>query len=155
MRLSACRSLENIGRRLTIRQLKIYKPYNETFHRGSSMTLDDFITRIKADEYIDFQDTMAVIAEYYDYRPTEFYNGIRKPLTNPAGRNEGSCKIFAFAKLHGLTQSETLALFGDYYRKDVLENPEGDDHQNIRHFMQDGWEGVLFKSEALTPKHAD
>jgi len=42
-----------------------------------------------------------------------------------------------------------LALFGDYYRSDVLKNPEGSDHQNIRNFMHKGWAGVTFKGEAL------
>lgn len=117
------------------------------------MTLDDFISAVKAGQPVDFQDTMAVISEYYTYQPSEFSNGIQQPLVNEAGRNEGSCKIFAFAKCHGLDQAQTLALFGDYYRKDVLENPTGTDHQNIRNFMRDGWEGIAFKSEALTPKH--
>ncbi|MGY6275580.1 HopJ type III effector protein [Methylomonas sp. MgM2] len=119
------------------------------------MKLNDFIGRVLAGELVGFQDTMSVIADYYDYHPTEFSNGIRQPLINGAGRNEGSCKIFAFAKLHGLTQSQTLALFGDYYRKDVLQNPDGDDHQNIRNFLRDGWEGIRFESEALVLKRAD
>ncbi len=114
-----------------------------------------FIERIKAGESVSFQDTMAVIAEHYDYSPTEFSNGLNQVLINEAGRNEGSCKIFAFAKLHGLNPSQTLALFGDYYFIDVLENPDGQDHQNIRHFMRDGWEGIGFKGEALKSRHAD
>lgn len=116
------------------------------------MTLNDFIKRVEAGQAVDFKETMAVIAEHYDYQPTEFSNGVQQPLLNEAGKNEGSCKIFAFAKLHGLDQAQTLALFGDYYRQDVLQNPEGSDHQNIRNFMRDGWEGITFKSEALSPK---
>jgi len=119
------------------------------------MTLEDFITRVKDGQSIGFQDTMDVISKYYEYRPTEFSNGIQLPLINEAGRNEGSCKIFAFAKLHHLDRAQTLALFGDYYQKDVLKNPEGSDHQNIRHFMRDGWPGIVFKGEALTLIHAD
>ncbi len=119
------------------------------------MTLNHFIERVKAGQAVDFQETMAVIAEAYDYQPTEFSNGIQQPLINEAGRNEGSCKIFAFARLHGLDQNQTLALFGDYYRKDVLENPAGNDHQNIRNFMRDGWDGIVFKGVALKAKHAD
>lgn len=118
------------------------------------MMLNDFIERVKVGQVVDFQETMAVIAEHYDYHPTEFSNGIEQPLLNEAGRNEGSCRIFAFARLHGLDQAQTLALFGDYYRKDVLENPAGTDHQNIRNFMRDGWTGIHFKTEALTAKHA-
>lgn len=118
------------------------------------MTLDDFISRVKSGESVDFQDTMAIIAEHYDYQPAEFSNGIQEPIINEAGRNEGSCKIFAFAGLQSLDEAQTLALFGDYYRKDVLGNPKGNDHQNIRNFMRDGWAGIKFKSEVLTLKHA-
>lgn len=117
--------------------------------------INDFIARVKAGQAVDFQETMAVIAEAYDYQPTEFSNGVQQPLINKAGRNEGSCKIFAFARLHGLNQIQTLALFGNYYRKDVLENPGGKDHQNIRIFMRDGWDGIVLKGDALTTKHAD
>jgi hypothetical protein len=117
--------------------------------------INDFIARVKAGQAVDFQETMAVIAEAYDYQPTEFSNGVQQPLINEAGRNEGSCKIFAFARLHGLNQIQTLALFGNYYRKDVLENPGGKDHQNIRIFMRDGWDGIVLKGDALTTKHAD
>ncbi|WP_188863865.1 HopJ type III effector protein, partial [Aliivibrio fischeri] len=46
----------------------------------------------------------------------------------------------------------TLACFGQYYRHDVLENPQGDDHQNIRNFMVTGWAGVQFKTQALQAK---
>jgi len=48
-----------------------------------------------------------------------------------------------------LDAQQTLACFGDYYRVDVLQNPEGVDHQNIRNFMTYGWDGVAFKGEAL------
>ena len=41
----------------------------------------------------------------------------------------------------------------DYYRKDVLEDPDGDSHANIRAFMKGGWESVKFpKGLALAPK---
>ncbi len=113
------------------------------------MKLKTFLDRVKAGHNIDFHETMAVIAEHYHYRPTEFSNGLAEPLTNPAGQNEGSCKIFAFAGLHDLTREQTLQLFGDYYRVDVLNHPEGSDHKNIRHFIRDGWEGIVFQGVAL------
>jgi len=116
------------------------------------MILNDFLKAVKTGQAVDFQDTMAVIAKYYHYQATEFSNGLEQSLINEAGHNEGSCKIFAFAKLHRLTVEQTLALFGDYYWKDVLNNPEGQDHQNIRNFMRDGWEGIVFKGEALQAK---
>lgn len=111
--------------------------------------LNDFLLRVKTGKDVSFQESIAVIAEHYEYHATQFSNGLHEPLLNEAGRNEGSCKIFAFAKLHGLTVEATLALFGEYYRQDVLGNPAGSDHQNIRHFMRDGWEGIVFSGEAL------
>lgn len=117
------------------------------------MTTKDLIEKIKAQEALSFADVIAVIQKNYDYIPSEFHNGLdEKKLINEAGKNEGSCKIFAFARLNKLTQDETLSLFGDYYRIDVLNNPEGSDHQNIRNFMRYGWEGIYFESHPLTPK---
>ncbi|AMK78354.1 MULTISPECIES: HopJ type III effector protein [Methylomonas] len=116
------------------------------------MMVNDFLRGVESGQVIEFPETMAVIAEHYHYQPTEFSNGLQQPLVNEAGRNEGSCKIFAFAKLHQLTVEQTLALFGDYYRQDVLGNPAGSDHQNIRNFMRDGWEGIVFRGEALQAK---
>jgi len=103
-----------------------------------------------APEGIAFNDTIALIEALYDFTPTSFSNG---DLLNEAGKNNGSCKLFSFARLHGLTQQQTLACFGDYYRKDVLGNPDGTDHQNIRNFMKTGWEGIRFEGEALKLKH--
>lgn len=104
---------------------------------------------------ITFPEVMDVIAEHYHYTPTSFTNGLgESSVNNEAGANEGSCKLFAFAKIHNLTEEETLHCFGDYYRKDVLENPEGLDHSNIRNFIQYGWEGITFSGQALTPKTA-
>lgn len=113
------------------------------------MLLNDFLTKVKANESLNFADTITVITENYIYTPTAFRNGNTQ---NAAGQNEGSCKIFAFAKLHDLTPPQTLSLFGDYYRIDVLQHPEATDHQNIRQFMQHGWAGVVFESEALKTK---
>jgi hypothetical protein len=110
------------------------------------MKLNDFLARITGNLPVSFSETMAIISENYDYQPTAFRNGL---VENAVGQNEGSCKIFAFAKLHKLTEAQTLSLFGDYYRVDVLENPGASDHQNIRQFMQQGWEGITFENEAL------
>jgi len=114
------------------------------------MLVNDLIQQLQANpETVEFADVMQCIEKHYVYTPVNFSNG---EAYNAAGSNEGSCKIFAFAKLHDLSQEETLALFGDYYREDVLNNPEGDDHANIRNFMRDGWSGVKFESEALVQK---
>ena len=115
------------------------------------MILPTFLQRLNdTPDSIAFTDTIAVIDALYDFTPTAFSNG---DLRSEAGQNNGSCKIFSLGKLHKLTPQQTLACFGDYYRKDVLENPSGTDHQNIRNFMQTGWEGIKFNSDALQLKH--
>ena len=115
------------------------------------MTLDALLqTLASSPETVEFADVISVIDTNFNYQPTEFRNGIGETaVLNAAGTNEGSCKIFAFAQMQGLTQVQTLACFGDYYRRDVLENPEGADHQNIRNFMLSGWEGIEFSGQAL------
>ena len=117
------------------------------------MSLDAFLEKINHNVAVSFDEAIAVIAENYRYRPTEFCNGLgEQALVNKAGTNEGSCKLFAFAQLHGLTQQQTLSLFGDYYRRDVLSDPQGAGHQNIRNFMVYGWAGIRFNGEALTAR---
>jgi hypothetical protein len=96
-----------------------------------------------------FADVMAVIDKEYMFTPAAFSNGEQH---NDAGTNNGSCKIFAFGLLHQLSEQATLNAFGNYYVKDVLENPAGTDHANIRGFMRSGWKGIRFEGEALTPK---
>lgn len=110
------------------------------------MSLTAFINEIGQNPDLDFEDTMAVIEANYTYTPTAFSNG---ELRNEAGQNEGSCKIFAFAKLNNLTQEQTLKCFGRFYQ-DVLNTPEGSDHGNIRNFMLSGWGGIEFDAQALS-----
>ncbi|MEJ2766381.1 HopJ type III effector protein [Photobacterium sp. MCCC 1A19761] len=104
-------------------------------------------------EQVGFEQVIQTINTHYHYTPTTFSNGLGKEtLVNPAGSNEGSCRIFAFAYLHQLSEAETLACFGQFYRQDVLQNPEGQDHMNIRNFMKYGWQGINFTGEALATK---
>ncbi|WP_294233706.1 HopJ type III effector protein [uncultured Chryseobacterium sp.] len=103
----------------------------------------------KSADDIQFKDVIAFIDEHYDFTPTKFTNG---NAVNEAGQNNGSCKVFSFAQLNDLSKQETLNLFGEFYREDVLKNPEGTDHQNIRNFMQTGWEGISFEGKALKRK---
>jgi hypothetical protein len=116
------------------------------------VNLEDFLMSVRKGETFDFKQTIEVIFRYYLYQPTEFVNGIEQPLINLAGENEGACKIFAFAMLHKLSEQETLGLFGDFYRLDVLGNPGGDNHPNIRQFMRSGWEGIRYSGVALKAK---
>lgn len=111
------------------------------------MNLSDFFRKLTTNpELIEFNETMAVISAHYCYQPCQFRNG---DLHNEAGSNEGSCKIFAFGQLNDLSEQATLACFGQYYREDVLQNPQGDDHGNIRNFMEHGWQGIHFEGVAL------
>lgn len=116
------------------------------------MTPRQLIERIRQGDEVAFADVLETIAAHYRYTPTAFANGLgSRRFVNAAGENEGSCKVFAFARLHGLDEAETLALFGEHYRH-VLDTPAGTDHRNIRTFMADGWAGIEFFGEALRPR---
>ena len=109
--------------------------------------IDNFLNKVKQNpELITFQETIEVIDSNYSFTPTTFKNGNQ---LNNANENNGSCKIFAFAKINNLEKDATLSLFGSYYFDDVLKNPDGIDHQNIRNFITFGWDGILFDGEAL------
>ncbi|GGF30371.1 HopJ type III effector protein [Echinicola rosea] len=110
----------------------------------------NFIDKISQNpEAISFQETIQYIEENYRFTPTRFTNG---NVVNDAGQNNGSCKIFSLGRLLSLSAEQTLNLFGDIYRKDVLGNPHGEDHQNIRNFIINGWEGIIFEGTALEKK---
>lgn len=112
------------------------------------MLLNEFLTTLTANPLnITFTDTISAIDANYIFTATAFRNG---ELQNEAGQNSGSCKIFSFARLHNLTKEQTLHCFGDYYRIDVQQNPTATDHQNIRNFIQFGWEGIEFTGQALS-----
>lgn len=114
------------------------------------MTIDNFLNKLATSpEAITFDEAIEVIDANYDFSPTQFING---KLKNKAGQNSGSCKLLAFCKLQDLTEEQTLACFGGYYREDVLSNPSGTDHQNIRNFMVSGWNGVKFEKMPLVSK---
>lgn len=98
---------------------------------------------------VAFTEVMEVIDNHYSFCPTAFTNG---NTVNEENTNNGSCKVFSFAKLHNLSEQATLNAFGEYYSIDVLQHPENDDHQNIRNFMKSGWKGIVFTSQALTAK---
>ena len=111
------------------------------------MKIDAFLTKLQSDPtQLMFADTMATIESNYSFTPTAFTNGNSH---NAAEQNQGSCKLFAFAQLQQLSEKDALACFGQFYRDDVLTDPEGDNHQNIRNFMVNGWSGHTFSGEAL------
>ncbi len=111
------------------------------------MDKNSFLDKLKSEpESIEFTDTISVIESTYDYTPCTFTNGT---ITNEAGQNEGSCKILAFALLNKLTKEQTLHCFGKYYREEVLNDPKGESHQNIRQFMKHGFSRIHFEEDAL------
>ncbi|MDG6097092.1 hypothetical protein EXU34_06520 [Alteromonas sp. ZYF713] len=101
-------------------------------------------------EQISFNDVIAFIDDNFAFTPTAFTNG---KVENEANQNNGSCKLLALGQYLKLTNEQTLALFGSYYRDDVLGNPDGIDHANIRNFMQTGAEGVTFELFPLESKN--
>lgn len=117
------------------------------------MTPTELIEKLRAaPATVAFDEVIAVIGAHYRFTPTGFANGRDAGrLWNPVGTNEGSCRIFAFGRLHGLSEAETLACFGAHYRA-VLADPGGTAHGNIRAFMRDGWAGIKFEGTPLVRK---
>lgn len=112
------------------------------------MTINSLLQSVKNEESLEFSTVIAVIDARFEFTPTTFTNG---SVTNEANSNNGSCKVFSFAKMNQLSPAETLFLFGEHYQK-VLATPTETDHQNIRNFMQTGWEGISFDGNALALK---
>jgi len=98
---------------------------------------------------LTFEEVMEMIDENYESQILEFTNG---DLLNKPGENDGSAKLLSYAALSDFDKETTLKLWGQYYRE-VLADPDGTSHQNIRNFMKTGWEGVPFENGiALTKK---
>ena len=100
-------------------------------------------------ETIQFAEVIALIDPHYSHTPTAFVNGT---ATNQASENQGSAKVFSFARLQDLNQTETLHCFAEYFRT-VSDNPTGNDHQNIRQFIANGWQGVQLPDTCLIAKN--
>lgn len=109
------------------------------------MTRDQLIARLGSAEH-GFADTLAFIAEHYDYQPSAFTNG---PVNNSAEQNQGSCKVLAMALDQQLSDEQALQCFAEHYQA-VLDAPAGQDHANIRALMQQGLAGVHFAVPPLT-----
>lgn len=116
------------------------------------MIFQNLLERLKKGE-ADFEDVIAYVNDHYEYTPTRFSNGQGvDAVVNEAGKNEGSCRLFALAQLKDLSEADTVQLFGRFYRDDVLKNPQGTDHGNIRTFLREGWAGIRFDGVALVAK---
>jgi hypothetical protein len=106
--------------------------------------LSTFRQQLRSGQHL-FSQTLAFIAEHYQYSPSSFTNG---SVENAAGQNEGSCKTLSLALLEGFSAEEALLAFGEHYR-DVLATPDGSDHGNIRALQTHGLAGVRFSQAAL------
>ena len=72
---------------------------------------------------ITFDQVMDAIETTYHVTPKPFSVG---DVASTAGENMGSAKILSLGKMLSMSQEDTLAYFGDYYRHDVpqsLANP--------------------------------
>jgi len=107
----------------------------------------ELIEKLKGNSIV-FKDVLEFIDTRYKHQPTAFKNG---EAYNEATQNQGSARVFAFAKLNELSKEDTLFLFAEHYQS-VLNTPDAVDHQNIRQFMKNGWSGVMFEGEALIAK---
>jgi hypothetical protein len=96
-------------------------------------------------ESLVFTEVLAAIDTEFDFTASAFSNG---ELRNSALENQGSCRVLSFAHQAGLSEIHTLSLFAEHYRS-VLADPQGDNHANIRQFMQRGWRGVSFAQTPL------
>lgn len=123
--------------------------------QSNTLSVAQLLTQLRAQPAtIEFAQVIDTINAHYVYTPTRFTNGRGDDkVVNEAGSNEGSCRILAFALLQALSAEETVALFGKFYRDDVLKNPQGSDHANIRTFLRHGWTGIHFDGVALQPKN--
>lgn len=109
--------------------------------------LTELLSSIK-EETKTFKDVIAHIEGIYEHKPTAFKNG---ETHNAADQNQGSAKVFSFAQLNNLSKADTLLLFAEHYQS-VLDHPTASDHQNIRQFMANGWDGIVFEGNVLTAK---
>ena len=112
------------------------------------MTQEEYLETLRSGEKMRFEDLIALIDDDYHHTPASFTNG---EVENAADENQGSAKLFCFAAVNQLSVLETLHCFGQYYQE-VLNDPKGDSHANIRNFMTYGWEGLKFESPVLDRK---
>lgn len=106
--------------------------------------LQTLLASVKANQ-TPFSKVIEFIDTHYQHQPTAFKNG---ETYNEATQNQGSARVFAFAKLNDLSAEDTPHLFAEHYQA-VLATPDAADHQNIRQFIAHGWDGIVFEGQAL------
>ncbi len=95
--------------------------------------------------HASFKDSLALIEQHFEYQPCGFRNG---PLVNAEGENAGSCRIFGLGQYCNLSEVDTLKPFAEHYQQ-VLDDPTGESHGNIRQFISTGWSGIRFEGVPL------
>mmetsp|Transcript_20097 Transcript_20097/g.40238 ORF Transcript_20097/g.40238 Transcript_20097/m.40238 type:complete len:208 (+) Transcript_20097:51-674(+) len=129
------------------RMLDEIKESGETLHPDAEL----FLQNVEMNpEGFTFNEFIEMVEGCYETGLIEWSNGSQK---NPPGTNEGSAHVLSLAALADLPKEKALLLWAEHYR-DVLATPDGDDHQNIRQFMEKGWDGVDFSNGiSLTKKN--
>lgn len=95
-----------------------------------------------------FADVLAWIDEHFLTQNVAFSNG---DIRNDMHENQGSAKVFALAQRLHLNRLDTLSLFCEHYQA-VLDNPHGNNHANIRAFMQYDFAGLSSLDGVLQPR---
>jgi len=127
---------------------KFFREYGERLIPTAAEAVLDKVRSKYTSSGLKFEEVIAAIESAYTFKAGPFTNG---STSSAAGENGGSSKILSFGWITGLSEKETLVLFGQHYR-DVVASPEGTSHGNIRAFMKTGWGGVTFpQGVSLTP----
>lgn len=108
------------------------------------MHLTEFLKATRRPEH-RFTDTLAFIDAHYHYTPCAFDNA---GLHNPAGSNQGSCKILGLALLEKFSTEDALLAFAEHYAY-VLATPDEAEHANIRQLLKHGLGAVRFSQLPL------
>jgi len=115
------------------------------------LSTQTLIEKIKhTPEQVQFKEVIDVIEREYDFTAAAFTNGKQN---NAINENNGSCKLFSFASMHELTETQTLHLFGDFYRVDVLEIQLQTIIKTFDSSLRNGWNGIAFTATALVNKN--
>lgn len=105
-----------------------------------------------ANSDVQMDDVIAVCDREFEYTDSSFSVGA---VENKVGTNVKSSKILSFAYLTKMDTETALKCYGEVYRE-VLVDPDGDSHGNIRALMKGGTECVKFPfGLSLTPKLVD
>jgi HopJ type III effector protein len=115
------------------------------------MKLEAFLRKLDDDPAsVSLDEALATVDEHYEFTPCGYsVGGMRFD-----GVKLRSCQLYAFGLLHRLSKDQMLACFGTHYRKDVLEHPQGTDHQTVRLFLKHGWAGLKMDCMPLKARSA-